>query len=49
MLAICGGGLNRKGHYKRKCLNACPIGTGTIKKCGLVGVIVALLEIVCHC
>jgi hypothetical protein len=30
-------------------LNAWPIGSGTILKCDLVGVGVALLEEVCHC
>ena len=30
-------------------VNACTICSGTIKRCGLVGVGVALLEEVCHC
>jgi hypothetical protein len=30
-------------------LNACPIGSGTIRRYGLVEVGVALLEEVCHC
>jgi hypothetical protein len=31
------------------CLNAWPIGRGTIRRCDLVGVGVALLEELCHC
>jgi hypothetical protein len=30
-------------------LNAWPTGSGTIRRCGFVGVGVALLEEVCHC
>jgi hypothetical protein len=30
-------------------LNACPTGSGTIKRCGLLGVGVALLEEMYHC
>ena len=32
---VCGG-LNRNGH-RLMCLNAGPIGSGTIRKCGLIG------------
>jgi hypothetical protein len=28
---------------------ACPMGSGTIRRCGFVGIGVALLEEVCHC
>ena len=31
------------------CLNACPIGSGAIRRCGYVQVGVALLEEICHC
>jgi hypothetical protein len=31
------------------CVNTWPIGNGTTRRCGLVGVVVALLEEVCHC
>ena len=41
------GGLNRYGFHRFMCLNAWPIRSGTIRKCGLVGVGVALLEEVC--
>ena len=43
------GGFNRNGLYRLLCLNAWPIGGGTIGRCGLVGVSMALLEEVCHC
>ena len=43
------GGLNRFGSHRFMCLNAWPIGSGTIRRCGLVGVGVALMEKVCHC
>jgi hypothetical protein len=36
-LTVCGG------------LNVLGPGSGTIWRCGLVGVVVALLEEVCHC
>ena len=36
------GGLNRFGPHW-------PIGSGIIRRCGLIGVDVALLEEVCHC
>lgn len=38
------GGLNRYGPYKLICLNAWPLGSGTVRRCGLSGVSVALLE-----
>ena len=31
------------------CLNAWPIGSGTIRRCGLMGISVVLLEEVCQC
>jgi hypothetical protein len=43
------GDLNRNGPQTLMCLNACHIGHGTIRSCGLMGVGVALLEEVCHC
>jgi hypothetical protein len=45
---VCGG-LNRNGPHRLKCLNSWPTGNGTIRRCGLGGVGVALLEEVCHC
>jgi hypothetical protein len=39
--------MNRNG-LTEFCLNAWPIGSGTIRKCSLVRVGVALLEEVCH-
>ena len=36
------GGLNRFGLHRPVCLNVWPIGSDTIKRCGLVGE-------VCHC
>ena len=36
------------GPHRLMCLNAWSIGSGTIRRCGLVGVVVALLEEVCH-
>jgi hypothetical protein len=38
------GGLNRYGPHRFVYLNAGPIGSNTIRSCGLVGVNVALLE-----
>ena len=43
-----GGGLNGYGPHRLICLNAWPIRSGTIRRCGLVGVDVAL-EKLCHC
>ena len=42
------GGLNRFGSHRLMCLNAWPTGSDTIRKRGLVGVGVVLLEEVCH-
>jgi hypothetical protein len=42
-------GLNRNGPHRRMCLNAWPLGNGTIRRGGLVRVGMALLEAVCHC
>ena len=39
-----GGGLNKNGPHTLMCLNTWPIGSGTIRRYGLVGVSVALLE-----
>ena len=44
----CCGGLNRYGPYRLMCLGAWPMGSGSIRRCGL-GVGVALLEELCHC
>jgi hypothetical protein len=35
--------------HRFMCLNVWLLGSGTIRRCGLVGVGVALLEEVCHC
>ena len=42
------GCLNMYGPHRLMCLNACLIGSGTIRRCDLVGVGVAMLEEVCH-
>ena len=42
-------GLNKFSPYRLMCLNAWPTGNGTIRRCGLIGVGVALLEEMCHC
>jgi hypothetical protein len=42
------GGLNRFGLHRLMCLNPWPIGSGTIRKYGLVGVEMDFLEEVCH-
>ena len=42
------GGLNRFGSHRFMCLNVWPLGDSTIRRCGLVGVGVALEE-VSHC
>jgi len=42
-------GLNRFGSHRLMCLNAWPSGNGTIRRHGLVGVGVALLEWVWPC
>jgi hypothetical protein len=36
-------------HNRLKCLNVCPMGSGTIRRYDLVGVGVVLLEEVSHC
>ena len=41
-------GLNRYGIHRFICLNAWSIESGTIRRCGFVGVGVALLEEMCH-
>jgi hypothetical protein len=38
------GGLNMNGPHRLMCLNAWPIGSGTIRRYGLVGEGVTLLE-----
>ena len=43
------GDLNRHGLHRLTCLNVWPIGSGTIKRSGPVGLGGALLEKVCHC
>ena len=42
-------GLNRHDPHKLMCSNAWLVGSGTIRRCGLVGVGVPLLEEICHC
>jgi hypothetical protein len=46
-IADCGG-LNRYGPYSLICLYTWSIRTGTVGRCGLVGVGMVLLEEVCH-
>jgi hypothetical protein len=41
--------LNRYGPHRFMCWDAWPISFGTIRRYGLVGVGMALLEKVCHC
>jgi hypothetical protein len=43
------GALSKYGLHRLMCVNAWPMGSGTIRRCGFVGVCVALLEEVCHC
>ena len=43
------GGLNRYGPHRLVCLIAWPIGSGTIRRCGLIRVGVALFKEVYHC
>jgi hypothetical protein len=43
------GSLNREESHRLIDLNVWSPVNGTIRKCGLVGVVVALLEEVCHC
>ena len=43
------GGLNRNGHHRLMVLNAWPIGSGIIKRCGLVEAGVTLLDEGCQC
>ena len=38
------GGLNRYGPHRLMCVNAWPVGSGTIRRCGIAGVSVALLR-----
>jgi len=42
-LGYCGG-LDRYGSHRFMCLNAWPTGSGNIRRCGLVGIDVALFE-----
>jgi hypothetical protein len=42
------GGLSRYSPHRLLCLNAWPIGSGTIKKCCLVEVGVTFLGEMCH-
>ena len=41
------GGLNRYGSLRLMCLNAWPIRSGTIRRCGLIEVGVPYLEQMC--
>ena len=41
--------MNSHGSHILIYLNAWPIGIGTIRRCGLVGVDVALLGKMCYC
>ena len=43
------GDLNRYDPHRCMCLSAWPIKSGSIRRCGLVGVGVVLLEEGCHC
>lgn len=43
------GGMNRIGPHKLMCLNVWSIGSGTIRRCSLAGIGMALLEEVWHC
>ena len=43
------GGLNKYGPHWLMYLNAESSGSATIRRCGLVGVGMALLQKVCHC
>jgi hypothetical protein len=40
--------VSRNGTHRRMFLNAWSIGSGTIRRCGVAGVGVALLEELCH-
>jgi len=42
-------GLNGCGPHRLKRLNAWPIGSGTVRRCGLTGAGVTLLKEACHC
>ena len=44
-----GGGLNKYGPHRLRCLNAWPIRSGAIRMCGCVVVGVALLELMWLC
>ena len=48
-LIVWCGGLNRNGSHRFMCLNAWPIEDDTVRRCGLIGIGVALLEEVCPC
>jgi hypothetical protein len=41
-------GLNRYGLHRFMCLKCLAIGSGTIRRCDLIGVGMAFLEKVCH-
>jgi hypothetical protein len=43
------GSFSRFDPHTFMCLSAWPTGSGTIRRCGLAGVGVALLEEVCYC
>jgi hypothetical protein len=45
---VCGS-LNRNEPDKLKCLNTRSRGSGTIRRCGLLGRGVAFLKEACHC
>lgn len=47
-MSICGG-LNRNGHHRLMVLNAWPIASSIIKRCGLVEAGVTLLDEGCQC
>ena len=48
LLALCGG-LNRNDPIELMCMNAWPMRSDTVRRCGLVGVGVVLLEEVYYC
>jgi hypothetical protein len=47
MFPVCGG-LNRNGPHRLIYLNTWHRGSGTVRRCGLIGVGVAFLEVY-HC
>jgi hypothetical protein len=46
--SLCGD-LNINGHHRLICLDPWSRESGTLREYGIVGVVVTLLEKVCHC